>query len=439
MKLQNVKGSIDYLPEEQKIRNNINNILRETFEEYGYLSIETPILMYYDVLSDKYDENNDLLKEIYQLTDQGKRNLGLRYDLTVPFAKFIALNKNKIHLPFKRYEIAKVFRDGPVKLGRDREFTQCDADVVGLSGQLIEAECLSLYVSAFRKLGIDIIIKYNSRNLMAGLILESGVEPELVSSTVTIMDKMDKLTTKEFQTELEKIGLTEQNIKCLLEDFKLSLNELKKKFANTTCEVLQQGLEEVSVLSQYIKNLEIEKFCQFTPTLARGQDYYTGNVFEVYEANGKLSSSIGAGGRYDKMITDFISDGTVYPAVGISFGLTSIYELLKEGNTISKTNNSSIYLIPYGKEAEIVSLRLANALREKGTKTILEMNQRKIKKCFEWADKNNIPYVSVIGEDEIQTQKITIKNMYLKKNIECSLEDIDSIVKVLTDKISQDE
>ena len=200
MKIQNVKGSIDYLPEEQRIRNYIHDKLRETFEEYGYQSIETPILCHYDILSGKYDENNDILKEIYKLQDQGKRNLGLRYDLTVPFAKFIALNKNKIQLPFKRYEIAKVFRDGPVKLGRDREFTQCDADVVGIDGQMIEAECLSLYVSAFQKLNIEIVIQYNSRNLMSGLILESGISDDFISPVITIVDKMNKLSLNDTNT-----------------------------------------------------------------------------------------------------------------------------------------------------------------------------------------------------------------------------------------------
>ena len=143
MKIQNVKGGYDFLPKQQKIRNYINDILRKTFEQYGYKPIETPILCYYDILSDKYDEENDILKEIYKLSDQGERKLGLRYDLTVTFAKLIALNKNQIKFPFKRYEIAKAFRDGPVRVGRDREFTQCDVDVVGLKGQLMEAELMS--------------------------------------------------------------------------------------------------------------------------------------------------------------------------------------------------------------------------------------------------------------------------------------------------------
>ena len=150
MKIQNVKGGYDFLPKEQRIRNYINNVLKKVFEEYGFYSIETPILCYYDMLSDKYDDNNDILKEIYRLKDQGNRDLGLRYDLTVPFAKFIALNKNNLSFPFKRYEISKVFRDGPVKVGRDREFTQCDADVVGIEGQYIEAELLSLFEVVIR-------------------------------------------------------------------------------------------------------------------------------------------------------------------------------------------------------------------------------------------------------------------------------------------------
>ena len=180
MKIQYVKGGYDFLPKEQKIREYINSVIIKNFKEYGFNSIETPILCYYDILADKYDENNDILKEIYKLSDQGERKPGLRYDLTVPFAKFIDLNKNNITFLFKRYEIAKVFRDGPIKAGRDREFSQCDADVVGIKGQLIEAELLSLFVKVFKNLKIDIYIKYNSRNLMNGLIKEAGIREELV-------------------------------------------------------------------------------------------------------------------------------------------------------------------------------------------------------------------------------------------------------------------
>ena len=355
MKIENVRGGNNFLPKEQSIRNYINNILISTFEEYGYKSVETPILTYYDILSDKYDENNDLLKEIYKLTDQGDRKLGLRYDLTVPFAKLIALNKNNIKYPFKRYEIAKVFRDGPIKKGRDREFTQCDVDVVGLEGQLIEAELISLYVSAFNKLGIDIIIKYNSRNIMRGLIIESGIDLDKISKVITIIDKYDKLSKEEIKDLLVSIDISNDSIDSLLKYFSLSLDKLLN--INTNNEVLKQGINEISILNNYLDKLNIKDYVVFTSTLARGQDYYTGNVFEVYEKNNKLSCSIGGGGRYDNMITNFIDDGNIYPAVGISFGLSSIYELLKDKYI---DNNIDIFIIPINTNIE--SLILGNKL-----------------------------------------------------------------------------
>ena len=426
MKIQNVKGCNDYLPQEQKIRNYINDKLKETFLEFGYQSIETPILCYYDMLIDKYDENNDLVKEIYKLTDQGKRELGLRYDLTVPFAKFIALNKNQIRLPFKRYEIAKVFRDGPVKLGRDREFTQCDVDVVGLSGQMIEAECLNLYVNAFQKLGIEIEIEYNSRNLMRGLILDCSVEEDKISPVITIIDKMDKLSKDEFKETLQKTGLNDNQIEKLLQLFKLSLQQLNEKYKDTNIKELKIGLEELNSLNCYINSLNIDKYCKFTPTLARGQDYYTGNVFEVYEKARKLSSSIGGGGRYDNMITNYIGDGNIYPAVGISFGLSSIYELLKNNEEVSNEPDIQIYLIPM--ETEAYSLKIANELRKKNIHVIVEMNKRKIKKCFEWADKQSIPYVIVIGENEIKTNHFMLKNMKSSTSKEYSFDNIEQLV-----------
>ena len=197
MKIQNVKGGYDYTPKEQRIRNYINDTLRSIFERFGYNPIETPILCYYDILSDKYDEDSDILNEIYKLTDQGNRALGLRYDLTVPFAKFIALNKNELRMPFKRYEIAKSFRDGPVKVGRDREFTQCDIDVVGIGGELIEAELLSIFDAAFKELDIPIIIKYNNRKLMTVLIIENGATTAIIPAITTILDQLEKISEEE--------------------------------------------------------------------------------------------------------------------------------------------------------------------------------------------------------------------------------------------------
>lgn len=425
MKIQNIKGGTDFLPKEQRIRNYINDTLKEIFIEYGYNPIETPILMYYDILSDKYDEENDILKEIYKLTDQGNRKLGLRYDLTVPFSKLIALNKNNIKLPFKRYEIAKVFRDGPVKVGRDREFTQCDVDVVGVSGQMIEAEMLSLYVEAFKRLNIEIIIKYNSRQLMSGLIKECNIEEEKVSKVITIIDKLEKVTIDELKDYFREIEIEEEKIDKLLKYFTLSLDELNKEFAITNNENIIIGLEELNTLDDYLKALEIDNYCKFVSTLARGQDYYTGNVFEVYEKNMKLSGSIGGGGRYDKIITNFISDGNIYPAVGISFGLSSIYELLKNDERFKSDSDVDIYVIPMNTKIE--SLKLANKLRNMGYKVELEMIDKKLKKSLDFANKEKIPYVIILGEDEIANNYFKVKDMFNNKEFEVSMNELEVI------------
>ena len=429
MLIQNVKGGYDYLPKEQRIRNYINNIIKETFEEFGFLSIETPILCYYDMLIDKYDEENDILKEIYRLKDQGNRNLGLRYDLTVPFAKFIALNKNNISFPFKRYEINKVFRDGPVKVGRDREFTQCDADVVGISGQLIEAELLTLFVQAFQKLNIDIVIKYNSRNLMTGLILESGVEEDLVSSITTILDKKDKLSSSEFRLALSEVGLNRRKISFMNKFFSMNLDDLLEYFFNTKNEYIRKGLEEVSNLNKYLKGLEIDDICEVSISLARGQNYYTGNVFEVYEKNGKIKGSIGAGGRYDKIIGNFIGDGESYPTVGISFGLSSIYELLKNSNLFDNQSQTDILIIPINTDIEC--LKIANEIRSFGFCVEVEMTNKKLKKSMDFANKEKIPYVIVLGEDEVKKKSFVLKNMFNGNITEVKMNELDIIKELI--------
>ena len=425
MKIANVKGGYDFLPQEEKIRNYIKETLKEVFELYGYFSIETPIITYYDILTDKYDDESDILKEIYKLSDQGDRKLGLRYDLTVPFAKFIALNKNKIKYPFKRYEIAKVFRDGPVKTGRDREFTQCDVDVVGLDGQFVEAELLSLYRDAFKRLGIDIIIKYNSRKLMMGLMIENGVSEDMISIVKTIIDKKDKLSINEFENLMLKYGIKKKNIDSLASTFSLSLDELNSKYLNSDNKFIKDGLNELNELNTYIVNLGLQEICTFSPSLARGQNYYTGNVFEVYEKNNKISGSIGGGGRYDNMITNFIDDGNLYPTVGISFGLSSIYELLKDEQKVSNQAQIDIFIISMNEP--VASLKVASELRKLGYKVEIDTSNKKIKKLFEYANKENIKYVIVLGEDEIKNEKFRIKDMFNRKEYEIDMNEISKI------------
>ena len=426
IELKNVKGTYDYLPEQQKIRNYINDTLKEVFEEYGYQPLETPILCYYDLLAGKYDENNDILKEIYQLTDQGNRNLGLRYDLTVPFAKCIAITKD-LRLPFKRYEIGRVFRNGPVKTGRDREFIQCDVDVVGISGQMIEAEIISLFIVGCEKLDIDVLIKYNSRNLMSGLIKEQNIADELVSSVITIIDKLEKISETEIIEEFNKIGISQEITLNLLNIFKLNIEELRKLYENTNNELIKKGLTEIKELEAYIIKLGIQDKTKFVATLARGQDYYTGNVFEAYCQ--ELTSSIGGGGRYDNMITDFINDGNQYPAVGISFGLSSLYEILRKREQFKNKSLIDIYIIPLNTKKE--SLILANNLRKLNYKVDLEMNDKKLKKSFEFANRENIPYVIVLGENEVNNNYFNLKNMSTGQEDKIALDDLEMIKKII--------
>ena len=420
IELKNVKGTYDYLPNEQKIRNFINDTLKNMFEKYGYQPLETPIICYYDMLAGKYDESNDLLNEIYKLTDQGNRKLGLRYDLTVPFAKCITITKD-LKLPFKRYEIGKVFRDGPVKTGRDREFIQCDVDVVGIQGQMIEAELISLFIEGYSRLGIDVIVRYNSRKLMSGLIIEQGISEELVSNVITIIDKLDKINEKDLLKEFNNLNINSEKANELLNIFKLDLKTLNEKYKNTNNELIKSGLNELNELENYI--YEYKDNVSFVATLARGQEYYTGNVFEVYSKNNELSCSLGGGGRYDNMITDFINDGNIYPAVGISFGLSTIFEILKKREEFKNKSLIDIYIIPMNTKKE--SLSLANKLRSLGYKVDLEMNDKKVKKCFEFANKENIPYVIVLGEDEINNKYFNLKNMVTGEQVK--IDDINKI------------
>ena len=425
IELKNVKGTYDYLPNEQRIRNFINDTLKDIFEKYGYQPLETPILCYYDLLAGKYDETNDLLNEIYKLSDQGKRNLGLRYDLTVPFAKFITITKD-LKMPFKRYEIGKVFRDGPVKTGRDREFIQCDVDVVGIQGQMIEGELISLFIEGYKKLGIDVVVRYNSRKLMSGLIIEQGIASDLVSNVITIIDKLDKIDEKELLKEFNNLGIDNYKAIDLLNIFKLDLAQLNKKYESTNNELIKLGLNELNELEEYINNYKDN--VKFTATLARGQEYYTGNVFEVYSKNNELSCSLGGGGRYDNMITNFINDGNSYPAVGISFGLSTIYEILKNKEEFKNKSLIDIYIIPIDTKKE--SLTLANKLRKLGYKVDIEMNNRKVKKCFEFANKEKIPYVIILGDEEIKNNYFNLKDMNSGEQIKIeNINEIDKIIK----------
>ena len=424
---QNLKGTTDYYGKDQLIRNKITDTLKETFIKYNYQPLDSTVLYNYDILAYKYKDGAEILNEMYTLTDQGNRQLGLRYDLTIPFCKFIA-NQKDLRLPLKRYEIGKVFRNGPVKTGRCREFYQCDVDVVGISGQVIEAEQMQMVVDIFTKLGIDINIKWNNRKLMSVIIEDSNISKDKVEEVIGIIDKIEKISRQDFIKELSKIEIDEETANKLLDNFNKSLTDYIKTYENDERVVASEAIQEIKKLSSYIEKLNLSDNTTFTPTLARGLSIYTSTVFEFFDKKERLTCSLGGGGRYDKIITDFIDDGNIYPAVGLSFGLEPIYTIIKD--EMSSDNLIDVYIIPMGTEVE--SLMLARNLRQNNINVIVEMNNRKLKKCFEYASKENIKYVIVVGSDEIQENMYTIKDMTTSEQLKLQYNELKDYI--LTNK-----
>ena len=408
MKLMNVKGTFDFMPEDMQIRNKIIEILRRNFEKNGYLPIETPMLNYFDLLSYKYADDAEILNEIYRLSDQGDRDLGLRYDLTVPFCKVVGLNKS-LTLPFRRYEIGRVFRNGPVKLGRTREFYQCDVDVVGIDNRYIEAEQLLMAYNTYKELGIDIFIKYNNRKLMSGLILLAGIDESKIDSVIGVIDKKEKVSAEDLILMLEELNIDKNSINKLLDLFDKDFDYfLNIKDDNS---LLSEGVNELVEIKEYFEKLGIVEDTVFSPTLARGLSIYTGIVFEFYDKKKRLTCAIDAGGRYNKIITNFMDNGMEYPAVGLSFGLEPIFVILKE--ELEKKSLIDVYVVPL--DTNIETLKLANELRSIGVNVLIEMNKRKVGKCFEYAERENIKYVMIIGENEIKSNEYKIKDMNKKE------------------------
>lgn len=423
MELKNLKGTCDFLPQEQILRNNIVSTLRQNFERYGYLPLETPMLNYFDLLKYKYEEGAEILSEIYKLKDQGGRDLGLRYDLTVPFCKVIGLNKDLV-MPFRRYEIGKVFRNGPVKMGRAREFYQCDIDVVGIDGRMIEAEQMLMVNDIFTQLDIPVFIKWNNRKLMTGLLEYAGITSNKIDDCIGLIDRLAKISKDELIEEFGKIEVGTEQVNQILQLFDMKLDEYLSKFENCNNQNITDGLAEICELQNLIEKLGLQETCVFSPTLARGLSIYTGTVFEFFDKKGRISSSLGGGGRYDKIITGFMDNGQQYPAVGLCFGLEPIYAILEKNK---QENLVDVFIIPM--DTQIECLTLASNLRQKGINVLVEMSKRKIKKSFDYANKTGIKYVIVVGSNEIENQVFALKNMQNGEQIEVNFAQMLDILK----------
>lgn len=407
---QNVRGTKDYLPNAEILRSKIRRTLENTFLRYGCKPIETPILNYTSLMSSKYGGGTEILEEMYTLTDRGKRDLALRYDLTVPFAKVIAMNPT-IRFPFKRYEIGKVFRDGPIKTGRLREFTQCDVDIVGVDNQMAEAELMEMALSVFEQLNLPVRIQYNNRKLLQGILEYLGVQQSDMSSVILILDKVEKIGIEGVVKEFRKKQIDEATTVCIIEFLKDSFGKSLNYFERYAVEnkLVSQGIEELKELKGYLTVLNIREKCIFHPFLARGLEIYTGTIYEIFLENGTIQSSIGSGGRYDNIIGGLLETNATFSTVGISFGLDVIYAAY-EGNILPNDEiKTDYYIIPLGAKSE--ALLVATELRKKGFVVEIEMRFQKLNKALDCANKEGVKQVIIIGQNEITSNRIKIKDM----------------------------
>ena len=405
MELQTPKGTRDFPPEEKILKDRIVNTLKSVFELYGYAPLETPILERYDVLASKYAGGTEILKETFKLKDQGQRELALRYDLTVPFSRFIGMNLN-LKMPFKRYQIGEVFRDGPVASARYRQFTQCDVDVAGSSSLILEAELVSIIYSAFKKLGMKCIVKFNNRKRLNEILDYCGVEKSKQDGAILSIDKLGKFGIDAVKKELKQQDISDDKILKIVNllIIKGSNDEKIRQLKNVMKK--SNGLLEIEELLKFCSNLGLEP--EFDFALARGLSYYTGTIIETFLEESSVKSAVCSGGRYDNMIGAFLGKGN-YPAVGISFGLDRIYDALAEKEkTVSRTT-AKLYIIPINTLNE--SMKICQKFRDAGINTDIDSMGRGPSKNLEFANSLGIPFVAFIGKKELDEGKIKLRDM----------------------------
>jgi histidyl-tRNA synthetase len=429
------KGTRDFSPAEMVKRNYIFDTIKSVFRKYGYQQIETPTMENLSTLTGKYGDEGDKL--IFKVLNSGdylakadesamaSRNSNaltssisekaLRYDLTVPFARYVVMHQNEITMPFKRFQVQPVWRADRPQKGRYREFYQCDADVVGSDSLLNEAEFIMIYDEALSNLGLkDFTIKINNRKILSGIAEIIG-KPELIIDMTVAIDKLDKIGLDGVVNELLTKGFVQEDIDklepiILLEGTNYEkLHKLRTVLASS--ETGLKGCHELEEIFEYINNCKLQRATlELDITLARGLNYYTGAIFEV-KTNEAAMGSIGGGGRYDDLTGMFGLKGLT--GAGISFGADRIYDVLEELNLFPEGSNQTtkVLICTFDKGGEIYGLPLLQQLRAEGINAELYPSGTKIKKQFDYANNKNIPYVIVIGSDEIESGHLTFKNM----------------------------
>ncbi len=426
------KGTRDFTAGEVVKRRFIINTLQKNFELFGFSPLETPSFENLSTLTGKYGEEGDRL--IFKILNSGNyldkvsdEELGLknvsflttkisdkalRYDLTVPFARYVAMNHGQLSFPFKRYQIQPVWRADRPQKGRFREFYQCDADVVGSTSLWQEVELIQLYLKSFQDLKVPVKIHFNNRKILTGLADYAGISEQLIDFTVAL-DKLDKIGKEGVIKELREKEISSEAISKLEFLFENKMQDdvlatLKEKFSAS--ETGTAGLTELEFVLNACKNLGLQEFLIFDITLARGLDYYTGAIFEV-KGDGVEMGSIGGGGRYDNL-TEVFGVKNI-PGIGISFGLDRIYLVMEELGLFPENSENRIeYLFAnYGDQESLEALKIIAQLRNKGIAAEFYPENAKLKKQFTYAEKKGIPNIIFIGEEEIRNQTVTVKNL----------------------------
>ena len=448
------KGTRDFSPSEMVRRNYIFDTIRHVFEVYGYQPIETPAMENLSTLMGKYGEEGDKL--LFKILNSGNyldgyifppsqtsepatplpdltRHIaekGLRYDLTVPFARFVVQHQNDLVFPFKRYQIQPVWRADRPQKGRYREFFQCDVDVIGSNSLLNEVELVQIIVAVYTKLGVRVLIRLNNRKILAG-IAESIGFPEKLTDITVAMDKLDKTGINKVNEELIQRGISQDGVNKL-QPLLQTEGKIKDKFELLTAffsnsEIGIKGLEEMRTVLQMVKSLNLSNKFDLDIQLARGLSYYTGTIFEVKALDAAMGSICG-GGRYDDLTGIFGLPGM--SGVGISFGADRIYDVINELNLFPETllSSTKVLFINFGIEEEKFCLEKVSELRRAGIASELYPDQAKIKKQMEYANRKNIPFVVLAGKDEIENGRLSLKNMVTGEQQSCTPAELTNLL-----------
>ncbi|MDD5865861.1 MAG: histidine--tRNA ligase [bacterium] len=426
-------GFMELNPYDQIQFNKMKKIISDTYESYGFWPLDTPVIEYSDVLLAKAGGETE--KQIYRF-NKGDNDLSLRFDLTVPLAKYVAQRYNDLPFPFKRYQIGKVYRGERPQKGRFREFYQCDIDVIGdeiLSLQY-DVEMPSIIYDIFKKMNIgDFVIKINNRKILNGFFSSLQLKDSYVE-ILRIIDKIDKIGEIETRNCLNDVINDEKKLDSIMDFIRITgTNEekiLKLKEFNITNDNFTNGICELEYVIDSMKKMGVaSENYEIDLTIARGLDYYTGTVYETFLKDHPNIGSICSGGRYDNL-AEYYTEKRL-PGVGISIGLTRLFYQLKEANIIKSTDNScaDIMILPMDENCYSYVYNINSILRNNGFKTSVCFTNNKLKSKIRYADKCHVKYVIIIGEDEIQNNSITIKNMETGQQEMSKLNDIFNIVK----------